>query len=67
MVRGSVNSIGDVEEAVKAAPAPIKGVFHFAMAQRVSRRCPIGKPHSSHQTNKKIGLPIPGYDMDGLA
>ena len=36
MVRGSVNNIGDVEEAIRVSPVPIKGVFHFAMVQRVS-------------------------------
>jgi hypothetical protein len=38
MVRGSVNSITDVEETIRVSPAPIKGVLHFAMTQRVSKQ-----------------------------
>ncbi|KAF9774942.1 hypothetical protein IL306_006990, partial [Fusarium sp. DS 682] len=36
VVKGSVNRLEDVEEAVRKAPGPIKGVFHLAMVQRDS-------------------------------
>jgi hypothetical protein len=35
VVKGSVNSLEDVEDAISKAPYPIKGVFHLAMVQRV--------------------------------
>nr|ALQ33027.1 putative polyketide synthase [Fusarium subglutinans] len=35
-VKGSVNNLGDVEDAIKKASYPIKGVFHLAMVQRDS-------------------------------
>lgn len=34
-VKGSVNEIGDVKEAIGKAPSQIRGVFHLAMVQRV--------------------------------
>lgn len=36
LVKGSVTRLDDVKRAVKASPAPIKGVLHFAMAREVS-------------------------------
>ncbi|KAH7240057.1 polyketide synthase [Fusarium redolens] len=36
VVKGSVNSLEDVENAISKAPYPIKGVFHLAMVQRDS-------------------------------
>ncbi|EXK26726.1 hypothetical protein FOMG_16673 [Fusarium oxysporum f. sp. melonis 26406] len=35
-VKGSVNEIGDVKEAIGKAPSQIRGVFHLAMVQRDS-------------------------------
>ncbi|EWZ29763.1 hypothetical protein FOCG_15978 [Fusarium oxysporum f. sp. radicis-lycopersici 26381] len=32
-VKGSVNNLEDVEDAIKKAPCPIRGVFHFFMVQ----------------------------------
>ncbi|KAK2473755.1 hypothetical protein H9L39_13715 [Fusarium oxysporum f. sp. albedinis] len=32
-VKGSVNNLEDVEDAIKKAPFPIRGVFHFVMVQ----------------------------------
>ncbi|KAM5372640.1 hypothetical protein ACJZ2D_007414 [Fusarium nematophilum] len=36
MVRGSVNKLEDVKEAIDKSPTQIKGVFHFAMVQKDS-------------------------------
>ncbi|RMZ86790.1 hypothetical protein DV736_g5985, partial [Chaetothyriales sp. CBS 134916] len=36
MIKGSVNNIKDVKEAIRLSPAPIRGVFHLAMVQRDS-------------------------------
>nr|RBQ99445.1 hypothetical protein FVER53263_20062 [Fusarium verticillioides] len=36
VVKGSVNNLQDVEEAISKAPYPFKGVFHLAMVQRDS-------------------------------
>ena len=36
LVRGSVNNIQDIEEAIRMSQVPMKGVFHLAMVQRVS-------------------------------
>ncbi|EXL92121.1 KR domain-containing protein [Fusarium oxysporum II5] len=33
IVKGSVNNLEDVEDAIKKAPCPIRGVFHFFMVQ----------------------------------
>lgn len=38
VVKGSVNNLQDVEEAISKAPYPFKGVFHLAMVQRVSHQ-----------------------------
>ncbi|KAI7762587.1 hypothetical protein LZL87_008933 [Fusarium oxysporum] len=32
-VKGSVNNLEDVEDAIKKAPCPIRGVFHLSMVQ----------------------------------
>ncbi|RSL77235.1 hypothetical protein CEP51_009247 [Fusarium floridanum] len=36
MIRGSVNSLEDIKEAIEKSPAQIRGVFHLAMVQRDS-------------------------------
>ncbi|KAF4445617.1 polyketide synthase [Fusarium austroafricanum] len=36
VVKGSVNALEDVNEAIRNAPNPIKGVFHLAMVQKDS-------------------------------
>ncbi|KAG9495698.1 hypothetical protein J7337_012254 [Fusarium musae] len=36
VVKGSVNNLQDVEEAISKVPYPFKGVFHLAMVQRDS-------------------------------
>lgn len=36
MIRGSVNRLEDVKDAIAKSPTQIKGVFHLAMVQRVS-------------------------------
>ncbi|KAF5721025.1 polyketide synthase [Fusarium mundagurra] len=36
VVKGSVNNLEDVEEAISKAPYPFRGVFHLAMVQRDS-------------------------------
>ncbi|KAF5703239.1 polyketide synthase [Fusarium globosum] len=38
VVKGSVNNLKDVEDAISKAPYPFKGVFHLAMVQR---DCPL--------------------------
>ncbi|SCO58404.1 polyketide synthase [Fusarium fujikuroi] len=38
VVKGSVNNLKDVEEAISKAPYPVKGVFHLAMIQM---DCPL--------------------------
>ncbi|KAF5553596.1 polyketide synthase [Fusarium napiforme] len=36
VVKGSVNNLQDVQDAISKAPHPIKGIFHLAMIQRDS-------------------------------
>ncbi|EEU34613.1 uncharacterized protein NECHADRAFT_106233 [Fusarium vanettenii 77-13-4] len=36
MIKGSVNNLEDVKEAIEKSPTQIKGVFHLAMVQRDS-------------------------------
>lgn len=60
-VKGSVNNLEDVEDAIKKAPCPIRGVFHFFMVQMVSCQC---RQYSNRLTS--IGLSSSGYDVERL-